>query len=251
MAIPENILIAAQKLAPSDAIKFFKAQGLKLTGNAEATAAAVQERLFAVTQATNMQVLQDMRDAIAQALDEGQTFVQFQKDIENTLAKKGWTGSRTVINAEGVATTIQTTPWRLKTIYNTNVQSSLNAGRFERQVENADDRPFLELIDGVLGADRSRATHKGQSGSIQPITSNFWKSPNSWYPPNGFNCTGRTSSLTRVEARSRGIKIKLPGAKPDAGFGANPATQFFKPKREDFDDDIWEAGQDLEPADLE
>lgn len=247
MHIPENILIKTQKIAPKEAIKIFDAQDIKVTKTAVATEAAVKEKVFAITRSVNMGVLQDVRDELSKALAEGKTFQSFQKDINNVLARKGWTGERTIIGAEGEELAILTTPHRLKLIYRTNVQSALNAGRFERQIDNADDRPFLELIE-ILDR-KTRTTHRAQSGSIQPITSRFWKSPNSWYPPNGFNCRGRTTSLTRAEAKSRGIKIKT-RAQPDPGFGFNPATEFFQPQREDFDDDIWEAGENMEPADL-
>jgi len=248
--IPENILIKAQKVAPEQAIKIFDAQDIKISKTAAATEAAVKAKVFAITQSVSMGVIQDVRDELSKAISEGKTFRTFQKDFQNTLAKKGWTGVRTVISAEGAEIAVLTTPHRLKLIYSQNVQSALNAGRFERQVENADDRPFLELIDGILGAKRSRPTHRAQSGSIQPITSRFWKSPNSWYPPNGFQCTGRTTSLTRAEAQSRGIKIKAPRVKPDAGFGFNPATESFAPNPDDFDDDIFALGQEIEPAEL-
>jgi len=246
----ETILIEAQKVPPKQAIKIFDAQAIKISTTAKATEAAIKAKLFSITQSVSMGVLQDVRDELSKAISEGKTFQSFQKDFKNTLARKGWSGERTILGAEGKEIAILTTPHRLKLIYSQNVQSALNAGRFERQIENADDRPFLELIDGILGAERSRPTHRAQSGSIQPITSRFWKSPNSWYPPNGFKCTGRTKSLTRAEAQSRGIKIKAPRARPDPGFGLNPATESFEPAREDFDDDIWEAGQEIEPAEL-
>jgi uncharacterized protein with gpF-like domain len=247
LAIPGKIIVDASKVSPEEAIKIFDKQGIKISKTAEETRKAVEEKVFAITQDVQMSVVQDVRDALSKALKDGQTFETFQKDIKNTLAKKGWTGERTAIIG-GEEVQVLTTPHRLKTIYRTNIQSALNAGRFERQVDNASDRPFLMLIDGIV--EKSRSSHKKQSGSIQPITSSFWKAPNSWYPPNGFNCTGRTRALTRAQAKSRGIKINNRALKPDPGFGSNPATQFFKPEKEDFDTDIWEAGQDLEPSTL-
>lgn len=246
MPITDNILIEAEKVAPLQAIDVFEKQGIEVTETAEATQKAVENRLFAVTRSINMEVLQDIRDELKKSLDNGQTFAKFKKNITNTLAQKGWTGKRTVI-VRGKEKIIQTTPWRLKTIYRTNMQSSLNAGRFARQIENAQDRPFIELIDGA--GERGRKTHKSRSGSIQPITSSFWKSPNGWYPPNGFNCTGRTRSRTRAQAKSLGIKIKGSG-NPDPGFGFNAATQSFQPKRSDFDEDIWKSGEEMEPSKL-
>ncbi len=245
--IPENIIIEATKVAPEQAIRIFEKQGLQLTGTLKNTQKAVENRLFAITKSVNMRVLQDFRDELNVAIKEGQTFRTFQKNIENKLSKHGWTGKR-LLTVDGKQVSVLTTPHRLKLIYRQNLQNSLNAGRFERQVANADDRPFLELIETLDGS--TRKTHRAQSGSIQAITSNFWKSPNSWYPPNGFNCRGRTRSHTRAIAKSRGIKIKSPGAKPDPGFGINPATEAFNPARADFDDDIWGAGQNIKPPKL-
>jgi len=245
--IPPNIIIEATKVPPKQAIKLFEDQGLKVTETAAQTQLAVEQKLFAITQSVNMGVLQDFRDELNIAIKEGQTFRTFQANIKDTLAKHGWTGERTILR-DGEEIDILTTPQRLKTIYRTNVQSALNAGRFERQVENANARPFLELIE-ILDAS-TRTTHRAQSGSIQLISAKFWRAPNSWYPPNGFNYRGRTTSLTRAEAQSRGIKIKSPGTKPDPGFGNNPATEFFKPSRKNFDADIWAAGQRLKPSKL-
>jgi uncharacterized protein with gpF-like domain len=246
--IPENILIESQKFPPKEAVEFFEKKGLKVTDTAKQTAKAVQARLFAVTKSMTMEVLQDMRDEVSKSISQGQTYATFKKNIENKLAAKGWTGERTVTLKSGKVKKVVTTPWRLKTIYRTNLQSSLNAGRFKRQIENAEDRPYLQLIE-ILDT-KTRTTHRAQSGSIQLITSKFWKSPNSWYPPNGFNCRGRTRALTKAQAKSRGIGIKSPGTKPDPGFGNNPATSFFKPKKSDFDSDIWKAGENMNPSEL-
>jgi uncharacterized protein with gpF-like domain len=247
MAISEDIITDASAVSPEQAIKIFDAQGIAIATTSVETIKAVQKKVFAITQDVQMSVIQEVRNALSKALKEGQTFESFQKDFLNTLSKKGWLGQRTSI-VGGEEIKVLTTPYRLRTIYRTNIQSALNAGRFERQVANASDRPFLMLIDGII--ENSRRSHKTQSGSIQPITSKFWKAPNSWYPPNGFNCTGRTTSLTRAEAKSRGIRINNRALKPDPGFGFNPATESFKPKKEYFDQDIWDAGQDLEPSAL-
>jgi len=246
--IPKNLLVEVQKLPPKEAIEVFESKGLQVTETAEETAKAVEKKLFAVTRSVNMAVLQDIRDELKKSLADGQTYATFKKNIENTLAKKGWAAERTVTLKNGKVKKVITTPWRLKTIYRTNMQSALNAGRFERQVSNASDRPYLELVETLDS--KTRRTHRAQSGSIQPITSQFWKSPTSWYPPNGFNCRGRTVALTRAEAKSRGIKIKRPGLLPDPGFGMNPATDFFQPEKKDFDPDIWAAGEKMLVAKL-
>lgn len=246
MAIPEDILITAQVVPPVQAIEQFEKKGLEVTETAAETRIAVEKRLFAVTKSINMDVLQDFRNELKKSLREGQPFESFKKNITNTLAQKGWTGKRQVKLKNGKIKTIQTTPWRLKTIYNTNMQSALNAGRFDRQIENVSDRPYFMLIE-ILD-ESTRKTHRSRSGSIQIFSSKFWRSPNSWYPPNGFGCRGRVRSLTFEQAKKRGIGTKGKG-RPDKGFGRTPNT-FFTPDRANYDTDIWNAGQKLKPDNL-
>lgn len=233
MAVDSDIIVDAAGVAPAQAIEDLESKGLRVTATAAETRAAVEEGLFAITRSVNMQFVQDVRDELVKSLKAGIPFEDFQKNILEILARKGWTGERT---------------FRLKTIYRNALQGSLNKGRFKRQVENSEDRPYLGLIDGIFGSDRSRASHRSRSGSIQHINSSFWKSPNSWYPLNGHHCTGRTRSFTLRQAQARGIRIKGFG-KPDPGFGRGPLAT-FKPLKKDFDNDIWEAGQKMKPSKL-
>lgn len=40
----------------------------------------------------------------------------------------------------------QLTPRRLRTIFDTNIQSSYNAGRYQQQMANVADRPYFERV---------------------------------------------------------------------------------------------------------
>lgn len=241
MAINKDTLIKAAAVSPKRAADLFDKLGLELTATREETEKAVQRRLFAITRAANMEMLQDFKNALEKSIREGETFATFKANIENTMAKRGWWGLRK-ITEDGVTKTVNTGPWRLRTIYRTNVQTAINAGRKNAQQQNTKARPYWELIE-VLD-DSTRATHASRSGSIAHYTSSFWKAPDSWYPPNGFNCRGRVRALTEEQAKERGIGIKGRG-KPDKGFGGNPNVDTFEPKKSDFDPEIWKIGQDM------
>lgn len=249
MAIEEDILIKFKKVSPKEAVKELLSRGLKVTETAAETKAAVELRLFAITQSVNMSVLQDTRDAIAKAIKNGVPYKDFQANFINDLAAKGWSNKRITLLPDGTEKLKSVTPTRLKLVYDNAVSSSINSGRFKRFADNADDKPFLELHE--LQDKSARRSHKAKSGTIQPITAPVWKSPRSWVPPNGHKCRGWITSLTRAMARLKGIKLKRPGTNPDPGFGFNSADKWFQPKRSDFDEDIWNAGQEMPKATLQ
>jgi len=232
--VDPKIITDAANVAPKQAIDDLEAKGVRVTATAAETQAAVEEGLFAITRSVNMQFVQDVKDELLKSLEAGIPFEDFKKNILGILEKRGWTGDRT---------------FRFKTIYRNALQGSLNRGRFKRQTENKNARPYLMLIDGIFGSDRSRKTHRSRSGSIQHINAKFWKSPNSWYPLNGHNCTGRTRSLTTAQAKARGIKVKGHG-KPDPGFGKEPLGK-FKVNDSDFDSDIVAASKKMKPSKLQ
>ena len=246
MALPdydENILIEASLLAPKDAIEFFRAKGFKITWDWRETLNDANRAVFHVAKAINLSVLQDIRNEVDKAISKGTTFGDFKKDLEPKLAAKGWTGKKYLTNPKtGVKELVELgTPHRLETIYRTNTQSAYNAGRWESQLRNKDSRPFLQYIAIDDGA--TRPNHRAQNGTVKSIDSSYWST---WYPPNGYNCRCRVRSLSKEQAE----KIDT-GAKsnklPDLGFSGNPGRSVFRPKRKEFDSDLWNEGKKMEP----
>ena len=116
-----------------------------------------------------MDILQDIRDAMTKAMDSGMSFKSFQKEIEPILRAKGWWGKQ-VVNGKMVQLG---SPWRMKTIYQTNMQSAMNAGRYKAQLDNADNRPFLMYV-AVMDS-KTRPEHAALHGTIKPVDSPWWK----------------------------------------------------------------------------
>jgi len=69
MAIPKDILIEAQKLAPKQAVELFEKKGIKVTATAAETEAAVKAQLFAVTRSVNMAVKEHYQYPCQKGLD--------------------------------------------------------------------------------------------------------------------------------------------------------------------------------------
>ena len=243
MPITNKILLELQKLPPEKAIEYIKGQGVSIGFDYKETMLLVEKKLFAVTRAANMQVVQEIRSEIKKSLEQGTSYKTFQDNIENTLVKKGWYG-RAFINREGRKIAVNQVPWRLKTIYETNVAGAINAGRFETQIDNSDYRPYGMLVEVIDPS--TRTTHRKQSGSIAKLSSAFWKK---WYPPNGYRCRGVCRTLTYDQAKKRGIKVKYPNINPDPGFERAP-TDYFEPSSDDFDKDIFEAGKKMKQSKL-
>lgn len=111
-------------------------------------------------------------------------------------------------------------PWRLNTIYRTNMQSSMMAGRWQRFYENRRNRPYLQYI-AVMDA-ATRHSHAELHGKIFHIDDPIW---NTIYPPNGFNCRCRVRALTAAQAKQRGFnpksKYQPTDDFPDKGFNHN------------------------------
>ena len=71
-----------------------------------------------------------------EALDEGKTGRWFEKELTPLLQKKGWWGKKETVDPEtGEIERVQLgSPWRLQTIYRTNLQTAYMAGRYAGQI---------------------------------------------------------------------------------------------------------------------
>lgn len=125
---------------------------------------------FIVAGATNMNIVADFREAVSKAIIDGTTIEEFRKDFRKIVKKHGWTYNGT----EG---------WRTRIIYDTNLTSSYQAGRYEQLQEVKEYMPYWEYVH--TQSEHERKAHKELDGTVLPADHEFWKSH---YPPNGFNC---------------------------------------------------------------
>ncbi|MGG6128278.1 hypothetical protein ACQSGE_17475 [Salmonella enterica] len=97
-----------------------------------------------IAKVVRLDILQDIYNALEKAAAEGKTGRWFRKELEPVLQAKGWWGRITEVNPDtGEEQEIQAgSPWRLDTIFRTNMSMVYSAGRWAEQVQNTDDRPY-------------------------------------------------------------------------------------------------------------
>lgn len=71
----------------------------------------------------------------------------------------------------------------LQAEYQTAVKGAQNAEKWKGYLKDSDLFPNLEYR--TVGDDRVRPEHQALSGTVKPITDDFWKT---YYPPNGWRC---------------------------------------------------------------
>lgn len=237
-------------MKPEEAVKYLERKGFKITWSWRDSLDYANNRSFVVAKSMNMDVLQTIREDVEKALSEGITFEEYRKNLTPRLEALGWWGKK-VIDGE----TVQLgSPWRLKTIYRTNLQSSYMAGRWKMQEENKEERPILEYV--AIDDDVTTPVCQALNGVRRPVDDPFW---NTNYPPQHFNCRSRVRALTKEEAEDRGgVTRKIPDmedpktgkmvkARPSEGFNNNPGKTPFEPEKKDYDADIWREGEKLKP----
>ncbi|HGC5033035.1 TPA: phage minor head protein, partial [Escherichia coli] len=77
----------------------------------------------------------------------------------------------------------QGSPWRLDTIFRTNMSVLYSAGRWAEQMENVDDRPYW-MYTGINDS-HTRRSHLALHGLVLRWDDPFWQA---FYPPNGWRC---------------------------------------------------------------
>ena len=188
-------LKAMFKLPPSMAIKYFKNKNNKLSWDWHEVWQSAHKKSFTVAKLMREDVLQDIKDSLDKSLAEGKTFQQFQKELKPTLQKKGWWGEQFVGDSQGNIEHVQMGSLsRLKTIYQVNMQTSYMAGRYQTQMDNADNRPYWQYV-AVMDR-RTRPEHAELNERTFRYDDPFW---DSFYPPNGWRCRCRVRALSKED----------------------------------------------------
>lgn len=205
MSKPLNLadLKAIFGLKPEAAIAYLKSKGYQITWDWHEMLDAAHDQAFTVAKAMRLDLLSDIRAALEKALQEGQTLRQFTAELQPVLEAQGWWGQQIIVDAEGGAELVQLgSPRRLRTIYQTNLQSSYMAGRKAEQEATAETHPFWQYVAILDG--RTRPSHRALSGQVYRWDDPIWSAI---YPPNGFNCRCRVAAFTARAVDRRGLTV--------------------------------------------
>ncbi|MFA7327120.1 MAG: DUF935 family protein [Candidatus Kapaibacterium sp.] len=136
----EDILEALSK-TPEEAVEYFKSKGLKVSENAKERIKAIKEHGFTVTGVTKLDILNDYKDILLKAIEEGITLAEFKKQLSERLATRGWF---TRDEEDG-----ELPPWRLNNIYRTNTAEVYNNAKWSQFQETIDLIPFVSCYSVI------------------------------------------------------------------------------------------------------
>lgn len=242
-------------LPPAKAIEYFESKGYAIGFKWQDVWAEAHAKAFTVAGVMKVDILQDVRNALAEQLKNGGTLADFQSRLQPILEAKGWWGKGQIVDeATGEIAGRRLNPRRLDTIFRTNMQSAYMAGRYQEQLANAEERPWWEYV-AVMDS-RTRPKHAAMNGRIFRYDDPFWAN---FYPPNGWRCrcrvrtrSGRDIERQKLQTSSSAgqmEQIEQPVGRKDetrpamayrdpatgerfvadAGFGFNPGQTSLKP----------------------
>lgn len=200
-------------MPPKDAIAFFESKGYKISWDWQDVWRHAHSQAFTVAKVTRLDVLTDIHRALKDDLKNGGSFPAFLDKLQPTLQAKGWWGKREQVNrvTGEIRTVTMGSPWRLETIYETNMQSAYMAGRYAGMMAATQYAPWWEY-SAVMDS-RTRPTHAALNGRVFRFDDPFWQS---WYPPNGFRCRCRVIPRTDIEHKRGDFQTSVGAGRMEA-----------------------------------
>lgn len=197
-------LSAVFRMQPKDAVSYFRSKGYQVTDRWQEMLESAHARAFTVAKAMRMDLLQDIRSAVDDAISQGLTERDFIKALKPKLQAKGWWGEQVWVDRNGVARKVQLgSDRRLRTIYRVNTQTAYMAGRYRRQVAASQTHPYWQYIAVLDGA--TRPSHRALNGKVFRWDDPIWQY---LYPPNGWLCRCRVRALTAAQVERMGLEVE-------------------------------------------
>ena len=137
-----------------------------------------RQKYFWIKRVTDVNVTEKIFKQMSNTLENGGTFKEWKKDVDNILSQSGLT-----LN-EGY----------LKTVFRTNMNHAYNAGIYMKMDKYKERYPYYQYC-GTLD-DREQEHTRELNGKIFKIGT---PEADKYFPPNGFNCRCYTISLTADE----------------------------------------------------
>lgn len=140
---------------------------------------------FVVAGANRNALLNDFRAAIDKAINQGSTLEEFRKDFAEIVEKHGWSYNGGF-------------NWRTRIIYETNLNSSYQAGRYQ-QLRDA-KFPYMEYLHSDY-VEHPRELHESWDHLVLDFNDPWW---NTHFPPNGYGCQCRVRGRTKGDLKRMG-----------------------------------------------
>ena len=202
-------LLVCFKKSPEEAVAYLKSQGIEITWDWREALDKIKAHCFTVAKVSSADILQVFKDEIDAAIADGETFFEFKKRISPILDQKGYAKNGDI------------KPWRLETIYRTNLQTAYMAGRHSQMEEVKESFPYWEFV--AISDNRTTDGCRGLNSIVLRSDDAFW-SVN--FPPRHFKCRSEARAVSQFALDKRGLKLTNPkdveGIMPAEGFDNIP-----------------------------
>jgi len=235
MTTPDIQLLIGLK--PEEIIQWYKRKGYKFSWNWQDTWQEAHTKAFTVAKAMRLDILSDIRNEIQKALNEGLSFQQFKENLKPILKAKGWWGK---VKAKDVPSDVKLpegidpekevllgSPYRLKTIYRTNIKVAYSAGHYKNMIQNIKSMPYW-MYSAVMDM-KTRPSHASLHGKVFRADDPIW---DKIYPPNGWNCRCSVIPLDDDDLQEMNLKVEKNPSIPnyfkiDEGWDYNVGKAFL------------------------
>jgi len=205
------VAVEFKALPPEEAIAFFRQKGYRTSFSYLDMMHRAHSEAFTVAGVARLDVLEDIRAAVAEGLEKGTTLADFRKEMKRRLSAKGWWEPKEVSDdATGEVKTVDlTTSKRLRTIFNTNMRTAYAAGQWTRIQRTKEALPYL-VYRATDKGERNRPLHRkwgGLDGGLPvclPVDHPWWKTH---FPPSDWNCGCHVLQMTEGMLKRRGWKV--------------------------------------------
>lgn len=204
--------IDLKPIGPEEAVEFFRQKGFAFGFDHRDVWNQEHAGAFTVAKAMRIDILQDIRGAVDQALADGLSFEQFREQLQPTLESKGWWGRQTVtdpLTGEQVRAQLGS-PRRLKIIYDVNLRTANAVGKWRRIERTKAARPWLRYV--AVQDDRTRPEHMAWHTTVLPADHPWWRTH---YPPNGWRCRCTVQQLSDADLQRIGDSPTVPAPPTD------------------------------------
>ncbi len=190
---------------PKEALDYFRSKGFTPSFSWKDVWQEEHGRAFTVAKAMSRDVLETIRVEVDAAIANGTTLSDFQKTLQPRLEKLGWWGRKEMADPlTGEVRDVQLgSPRRLRTIFEVNLRTAYQAGRWERIERQKAAFPFLRYLHSDASLD-PRPQHVAWDGTIKPVDDPWW---DTHYGPCGWGCKCTAVAYSRRQLDKNGWSV--------------------------------------------
>lgn len=160
-------------------------------------------KAFVVAHMAQLDLLEDVRQSLIEAQKNGWDLQRWRAEIEPKMKARGWWGKKEIVTEDGTRHVQLGSPYRLKTIYQTNMAQAYEAGRQAAMWQDNTFYPYV-MYSAVLD-NRTRPHHRALHGVVMRKDDPAWASI---APKNGYNCRCTVIEVSDSDVKAMGLQVR-------------------------------------------